>query len=437
MPVHQRLRQILLLGLPIIGGMLSQSLLNLIDSAMVGHLGEIALAGVGIGSYANFMAIALVMGLGSAVQAQVARRHGEARPELAMPILNNGLLLAVLVGLPVSLLCWLLAPDIMALMSSDPAVGAVGSEYFRWRVLAVCAVGMSFAFRGYWNGSHNAGHYLRILLLVHAGNVVLSYCLIHGLLGLPRLGAPGAGLGTCIALFSGALLNAFSAKGTPGFLRLQAGTGLGRLISLALPSSLQQLLFASGITLLFWIIARVGTAELAIAHVLVNLTLLLILPAIGLGMVATTLVSRSLGSGDLRTACRWGWEASALASVVLVLLGIPLWMFPEQVLGAFVRDPALIELGRLPLCLTGAGMVLDAVGLVLAQALLGAGASRTVMLITLGNQWLVVLPLVWLVGPVLGGGLLEIWAVYILQRLLTSLLFAVIWQRKAWASIRL
>src|SRR5690606_24324470 len=54
----QRLKHILSLGLPIIGGMLSQSLLNLIDAAMVGHLGEKALAGVGIGSYANFMAIA-------------------------------------------------------------------------------------------------------------------------------------------------------------------------------------------------------------------------------------------------------------------------------------------------------------------------------------------------------------------------------------------
>ena len=79
MPVHQRLRQILLLGLPIIGGMLSQSLLNLIDSAMVGHLGETALAGVGLGSYASFMAIALVMGLGSGVQTLVARRYGEQR----------------------------------------------------------------------------------------------------------------------------------------------------------------------------------------------------------------------------------------------------------------------------------------------------------------------------------------------------------------------
>mgnify|MGYP002129987133 CR=1 FL=1 len=53
---RERLRQIFRLGLPIMGGMLSQSLLNLIDAAMVGHLGQTSLAGVGIGSYANFIA---------------------------------------------------------------------------------------------------------------------------------------------------------------------------------------------------------------------------------------------------------------------------------------------------------------------------------------------------------------------------------------------
>ena len=74
---RERLRQIFRLGLPIMGGMLSQSLLNLIDAAMVGHLGQTSLAGVGIGSYANFIAVALVMGLGASVQAMVARRRGQ------------------------------------------------------------------------------------------------------------------------------------------------------------------------------------------------------------------------------------------------------------------------------------------------------------------------------------------------------------------------
>ncbi len=95
LPPSTRRRIILRLALPIIAGMLSQSLINLIDAAMVGSLGEVPLAGVGIGGYVMFMITALVFGLSSGVQAQTARRHGEqAWTRLAMP-LNAGLVIAV------------------------------------------------------------------------------------------------------------------------------------------------------------------------------------------------------------------------------------------------------------------------------------------------------------------------------------------------------
>ena len=439
--MSERLRQILTLGLPIIGGMLSQSLINLVDAAMVGHLGERALAGVGLGSYANFVAVALLMGLGSAVQATVARRRGAGRLDQCAEPLNAGLLLAALLGLPLALAGWLAAPRILALLSSDPTVAAIGSDYLRWRLLASGAVGANFALRGYCNGSRNAAAYLRILLVVHLGNAALSYALIHGLWGLPTLGAAGSGLGSCLALYAGALLQAAQAwRGARagGLLRrwprLAELRALGRL---ALPHSLQQCLFALGIALLFRIIGEVGSAELAVAHVLVNLALLLILPAIGLGMAATTLVSHSLGAGDVEAAQRWGWEVVRAAFAGLALLGAPFWLFPDGILGLFVGDPQLLDLGRWPLRLTGLGMVLDAGALVLAQALLGAGASRTVMLVTLGNQWLVVLPLSYLLGPVLGYGLLAIWSLYILQRGLASAVFALLWRRRAWARVAL
>ncbi|MNY35511.1 MatE [compost metagenome] len=116
---------------------------------------------------------------------------------------------------------------------------------------------------------------------------------------------------------------------------------------------------------------------------------------------------------------------------------MPFWLFPAEILGLFVNDPVLIELGTLPLRLTGLGMVLDAGTLVLTQALLGAGASRTVMAISLGNQWLVLLPLTYLIGPVLGYGLLAIWSLYILQRGIISAIFALMWQRRGWARIEL
>lgn len=173
--------------------MLSQSLINLIDAALVGSLGEVPLAGVGIGGYAMFLITALVFGLSSGVQAQTARRHGEADwGQRAMP-LNAGLFIALLAALPLTALCFWQAPRLLALINQDPAVSAVAVEYFRWRVLSLAAVAMIFCFRGYWNGIQQTGIYLRIILFMHLVNVLASVVLIFGYLGLPAMGAAGAG----------------------------------------------------------------------------------------------------------------------------------------------------------------------------------------------------------------------------------------------------
>ncbi|RHW22717.1 MATE family efflux transporter [Pseudomonas jilinensis] len=423
------------------GGMLSQSLLNLVDAAMVGSLGKEALAGVGLGSYANFMAIALVMGLGAGVQAMVARRRGQGREtEVAAP-LNEGLLIAALLAVPLTLLCWFNAERIIGFLSSDQGVVEIGVDYFHWRSLAIIAVGANFAFRGYWNGIRESGLYLRILVVMHLANVAISYGLIFGKFGLPEMGAEGSGLGTCIAMFLGSALylSITLRRGRAhGFLQARPQfSGIVSMLRLSMPNSLQQLFFATGITTLFWIIAQVGTAELAIAHVLVNLALFLILPGVGLGMAATTLVSHSLGANKPEDAYRWGWDVVRVAAVALFIMGMPFWLAPHFVLSLFTQDPALIALGEWPLRITGLGMTLDATALVLTQALLGAGASRTVMSVNLGSQWLIFLPCAYLAGPVLGGGLLLIWLLQSGYRALNSIIFAIMWRRRHWADIHI
>jgi len=441
LPESSRRQTILRLALPIIAGMLSQSLINLIDAAMVGSLGEVPLAGVGIGGYAMFLITALVFGLSSGVQAQTARRHGEEAWERRAVPLNAGLLIALATAVPITALCLWQAPRLLALINQDPAVNAVAVAYFRWRVLSLVAVAMIFCFRGYWNGIQQTGIYLRIILAMHAINVAASLTLIFGYFGLPAMGPAGAGAGTTLSLFAGlaiwALLSARHAR-TSGFLAgLPRRLTFATTLRLATPHSFQQLWFAAGYAVLFWILGQIDTRSVAVGHVLVNLSLLLILPGVGLGMAAMSLVGQALGRAAHQDAHRWGWEVVHLAWLCLAALALPMALFPEVVLGLFLHDPALVELGRLPLQLTALMIVLDAAALVLAQALLGAGANRTVMTTTVGLQWLVFLPLAWWVGVGLEQGLLGIWWVQLGYRCLNSAWFAAIWQRRRWQALQI
>lgn len=439
LPERTRTRRILGLSLPIIGGMTSQNLLNLVDTAMVGALGAPALAGVGMGSFLSFMSVAVVIGLATAVQATAARRFGEGKfGETALP-LNGGLLLALVLGLPITLALFAAAPAIFAALNPDPAVVAAGTPYFQARLVAVTAVGMNFAFRGYWNAVDKPRLYLYTLLLMHAANVVISYVLIFGKLGAPALGTLGAGIGTAASTFLGTGIYFHLARreaGHAGFLRHWPPLAqLGRQLRLGLPSSAQQLMFAAGLTALFWILAQVGTAEMAVASVLINITLVAVLPAIGLGLAATTLVGQALGRGQPDDAHRWGWDVARVGAAILLALGLPMLLLPDLILSGFLHEPALRELGRLPLRVVGAGIAIDGVGLILMHALLGAGATGTVMFVALGLQWVLFLPAAWLMGTQWGMGLLAIWLAFMGYRLLQSVVFAVFWEGRGWRKI--
>ncbi len=437
---RERLHRIVALGLPIIGGMVSQNVLNLVDTAMVGSLGDAALAGVGIASFTNFMAQALIMGLGSGVQAMASRRLGQGSEATMAHPLNGGLMFAVLLGVPLAVGLFLLAPLAFPYLNSDPAVIQEGVPYLQARLVGAVAVGMNFAFRGYWNGVNLSRLYLRTLLFMHTVNIALNYVLIFGALGIEPMGATGAGIGTTIATCLGTgyyfLLGSRYARGAGFLAGIPDRATLQTMLRLAIPSGVQMLFFSGGMTALFWVIGKVGTAEVAAANVLINVMLVCILPAMGFGIAAGSLVGQALGAGDPDDAARWGWDVVIVGVVLLACLGAPMVAFPDVILSAFLSDPDTLALARGPLRLFGAFIAADAVGMVLQNALLGAGAARQVAAVSIGLQWLLLLPAVWVVGPVLGFGLFEIWVCQQAYRVLQAGVFATLWRRRGWAAIR-
>jgi Na+-driven multidrug efflux pump len=185
-PDRERRRRVWAIAVPIMGGMMSQNVLNLVDIGMVGRLGDIALAATGIGSFANYLALAFIIGLSAGVQALAARRLGEGRTsETAVP-LNGGLILALIIGIPTCALLVLASPFAFNLLTDDPAVRELGVPYLQVRVLSMIAVGMNFSFRGYWSAIHMTGVYLRTLLIMHAINIFLHWVLIFAISAHPR-----------------------------------------------------------------------------------------------------------------------------------------------------------------------------------------------------------------------------------------------------------
>ncbi|MBL8642363.1 MAG: MATE family efflux transporter [Rhodospirillaceae bacterium] len=436
-----RRRTIALLALPIVAGMVSQNITNLIDTALMGFVGATAVAAVGIASFANFMCSAAITGLAAGVQAMAARRKGEGRDaETAIP-LNGGLFLSAVIGLPLSLLLIFLAPQIFQLLSDDPAVREIGVPYLQARMAGMMGLGMNFAFRGFWNGISRPGIYMRTIIAIHVAQISLSIILVFGYFDLPALGALGAGIGTTLSVYIGTLL--YTGQGVMlarknGFLeRLPRLETIKTIFSISIPASIQQLAFSAGFTVLFAIIGRIGTNELAAASVLLNISQTAFLPGLGLGLAAASLVGQALGRGDPADAKAWGWQVARIGIVVMAIIGLPMVLLPTPILGVFLKDAAVIELARLPLQLAGSTIMIEAVAIIILNALQGAGATKTVAKFGVGLQWGLMLPIAYVIGPLMGFGLFAVWAWFIFYRFIAAALFAWVWQYGRWQNIKL
>ena len=429
------------IALPIMGGMMSQNILNLVDIGMVGRLGDSALAATGIGSFSSYMAISFIIGLSAGVQALAARRLGEGRTsETAIP-LNGGLILALVIGIPLCIILILFTPVAFTFLTDDPAVQELGIPYLQIRIASMMAVGMNFSFRGYWSAVHMTGVYLRTLLIMHAINIFLNWVLIFGNLGAPELGVFGAGLATTISLYIGTSVYFFFAlrhARDKGFLHgMPSRSTLWQQFRLSLPASLQQLFFAAGLVALVWIVGQIGTAEVAAVNVLLTFHITAILPAFGIALAATTLVGNALGRGDAEDAAKWGWNCSMLTFIYGVILSILLIPLASPILAVFLTNPETRQLAHLPMILWAMMIAFDTMGMVLMNALIGAGDTRRSMWISLLWQWAFFLPLAFLVGPVFGFGLLGVWIVNGIYRVGQALNCAHQWKSRKWARVQI
>lgn len=441
---HHRTQRILGLALPVIAAMMSQNVLNLVDTAMVSRLdnSNAALAAVGYGGFALFVTQAIILGLSTGVQASASRRKGQGRLEETAWFLNAALVIVIVIAPLLSLLLIQVIPSLYPYINADPEVIALGVPYLQIRALGIVFVAMNFSFRGYWNAVDMTRLYMMTLIFMHALNILLNYMLIFGHFGAPALGVNGAAIASVISLGFGSLT--YFLFGTRyarvhGFLqRLPSRADIVRLIQISLPSGIQQMFFAAGFLTTFWIIGQIGTAEVAAANVLINLMLVALLPGMGLGLAAATLVGQALGRGDADDAARWGIDVVKIAVIGLVVLGLPMILMPEQVLSAiYTLPPATLELALWPLRLIGLSMIFEAVGTVLQYSLLGAGDTRRVMLVAIASQWLIYLPLAYLLGPVLGHGLTAIWVLQVFYRALQAGLMAKFWTDRGWTRIKI
>ncbi|MET0389472.1 MAG: MATE family efflux transporter [Polyangiales bacterium] len=449
-------KRILVLAVPAILALLTQTAINLVDTYLIGLLpeperthGQAMLSG-------SLTLLWAVGGFLSAIsvgtQALVGRRMGANEPLEGGAVLANALVLAAISSSVMAFLCIPAIPRFFELTSTDPDYVRIASAYTKWRFVGLVSMVVTAAYKSFYDGTGRTYVHFWAAVLMNVVNAAFCWALIFGNWGAPRMGAEGAGLAAAIASWVGvAAMLIFSLRPVDqlkyrpyrkGTLALATMKNLARL---SVPSGVATTVVMTGFWLFIQIVqvfdnrlAADGGQEPvngAATTIIINVLSLTFFSCMAFGVSTATLVSQSLGARDPDSAERYAWSSVKLAVLAFGVLGATEVMFPAFWLSIFNDSPAVLAVGKAPMRLMGASGPFIAAGMILTQALFGAGNPRFVMFVEVGLHFGVLLPLALLFGIVLDGGLLGVWmsaAAYVL--LLTGIM-AWKFRSNSWKSI--
>ncbi|HEX5133329.1 MAG TPA: MATE family efflux transporter [Candidatus Krumholzibacteria bacterium] len=431
-------RAVVLLAIPMILEMAMESVFAIVDVFFVAGLGPSAVATVGITESILTLVYAVAIGLSMGTTAMVARRIGEKKPGEAADTAVQAVIVGILGSIPIALLGWFFARQVLATMGADAWSIEHGSRYAMWMLGGNVVIMLIFICNAIFRGAGDAAMAMRILWLANGINIFLDPALIRGWGPFPEMGIEGAAVATNIGRAVGVAVQLFVlARGAKHIrvlvpqIRVRAAL-LGRLVRLSLGGIAQLIIATSSWVGLVRIMATFGSEAMAGYTIAVRIIMFTFLPSWGLSNAAATLVGQNLGARQPDRAERSAWMIGWTNMVLLGLVGLCYYVFDEQLVRIFTRDSGVIASGADCLRTVSVGYPFYAWGMVLTQAFNGAGDTVTPTRINLLCFWLLEIPFAYLFALRLGAGEPGVYWSIVLSESLVGLISIWIFRRGHW-----
>ena len=417
-----------LLAIPMMLEMSMESIFAVVDIAFVSRLGTDAIAAVGITEALITVLYAVAVGLGMSVTAMVARRIGAKEREAAAKVTGQaiwvGAGLSLLIGIPGSFY----AADMLRLMGASTGVVETGTGFAAVLLGGSASIIYLFVLNAAFRGAGDASVALRSLWLANGINIILDPCLIFGLGPFPEMGVTGAAVATTIGRSVGIVYQLWYLFDGRGRLRFRlrhlalAPPVLARMLAISTGGIGQFLIATSSWIIVMRIVAIYGSTAVAAYTIGLRIFEFIWLPSWGLGNAAATLVGQNLGAGQPDRAEKSTWRAAKYNTVFMTSLGVLVIILAPGIAGLFTSDSDVLRYGTSCLRILALGIPMYAVGMIVTQALNGAGDTRTPTAINFVCFWILQIPLAyWLATSLSLGPDGVFWAIVVSESLVTIL----------------
>lgn len=392
-------KAIILLAIPMIAEMMMESLFAIVDVYFVSKVSTDAVATVGLTESVLFIIYSIAVGLSMAVTAIVARRIGEKEHKKASDAAFQAILLALCVGIPLAILGFIFAEDVLSLMGGNPELIAKGSGYAKTMYASTIVIILLFLLNAIFRGAGNASIAMRSLWLANGLNMILDPLLIFGYQFFPEMGVEGAAVATTIGRSIGVIYQLYHLLNGSALVRITIENikiqmeVITEMLKVAAGGIAQFLIESASWIFLVRVVSMFGEEALAGYTIAFRIVVFTLLPSMGVANAAATLVGQNLGAKQPERAETSVWKTALYNALILSVVSIIFFAFAEPIVRQFSSDTVVLEIGGNALKIICLGYIFFAYGMVIGQAFNGAGDTQTPMWISLVVFWIIQIPL--------------------------------------------
>lgn len=374
---------------------------NMMDTIMLGQLGDVAIAAANLGGQPFMILNVIGFGLASGAAVLIAQYWGKKDMLRIRQIFALSLRFAVGASVLFTLIGLLLPVQVLKIFSTDAAVIEAGAAYLKWLAFSF----IFYSFSNCYIMCLRAVEQVRVSMVVYSCsffvNVFFNYCFIFGKLGAPALGVRGAALGTILARmfeFIATLvymcLIEKRVRFTPRWL-LRLRSGLFRdYVRNSVPVVSNELLWAVGLAIINLTIGRMGasfTSAVSIVNVLNNLVSVFIF---GMANATAVVVGKTIGEGRLKDAHRAANSTVAVSLLLSFVCTALLLIMRVPIMGLYKVSAEAYAISISLMTILAWIQPFQAVGVVMVVGVLrGGGDVRTNLLLDSGLMWALAIPL--------------------------------------------
>lgn len=425
------LRTLLWLSVPTIIEEVLATLLQYVDTAMVGRLGEQATASVSITTNVTWLVNSIPGAIGTAMLVLISKAQGAGDKEQIKKLAQQAFLLSLVSGLTLGILSILLCGRIPVWMGAEPAIQGTASLYF-----FIISVPMVFRAASTIMGAalravQNTRTPMLINVAANGSNIVLNYLFIYVL----GYGVAGAAIASAVSYVLSGVLMVLSCRKNEllrwEWKHFEPDTGLLRqCAAIGTPVLGTSMVSCLGYVVFAGLISGMGTTVFAAHSIAVTAETIFYVPGYGLRSAASTLISNARGEGNAGKLKTVAGVSIGLTVAMMCVSGILLYFGAHLLMGLFSPSEAVVSLGAQMLRLVALSEPFFGLMVVLEGVFYGLGRTRYAFVVESIGMWGVRIFFTFLVVQAWGLGLRAVWYCMIADNVCKAVLLALPFVRK-------